>query len=138
MFSLWSLLLPNCRKYYDQITISFGSEPSSGKYKDLQFIGKNKNKKTLHYAQRKSKNYFKQKNHFKAWNYMTRISAFKINIKIYTHLLSSKQRSAIQCFIVLPLHFNIYEHNCQDKKNWVWWHIPTIFTLRNWGKTLQV
>lgn len=55
------------------------------------------------------------KNHFKAWNYMTRISAFKINIKMYAHLLSSKQRSAIQCFIVLPLHF--YEHNCQDKKN---------------------
>lgn len=94
------------RKYYDQITISFGSEPSSGKYEDLQFIGKkNKNKKPSIMLRGNPK--LLQANHFKAWNYKTRMSAFKINIKISAHLLSPKQRSASQYFnwFALPLKY---------------------------------
>lgn len=95
------------RKYYDQITISFGSEPSSGKYEDLQFIGKKTKTKNPPLCLEEIQNYFKQKNHFKAWNYKTRMSAFKINIKISAHLLSPKQRSASQYFnwFALPLKY---------------------------------
>lgn len=54
-----------------QITISFGSEPSSGKYEDLQFMQrKKKTKHLVHYSKITSKN------HTMAWELHTLIPSF--------------------------------------------------------------
>lgn len=56
------------KKYDYQITIGFGSEPSSGKYEDLQFIGKKDQPSIM---LRGNPKLLKAKNHFKACNCMT-------------------------------------------------------------------